>query len=64
VSVTATRVGVVTSRDARFFTCTRCGMVRKVNTSRPTARDNYLCQDCRDVLSYTEKPTERRQYDD
>jgi transcription elongation factor Elf1 len=56
-SVTASRVGVITAREANRFTCTRCGAVKVINVSRrkTTDRRDYLCNDCVSVLTYTRK---------
>ena len=52
MTITATRVGVVSPhRRADHYTCTRCGVRRKVNVSRRVARADYLCIDCIDVLT-------------
>lgn len=61
--ITATHVGVVTTRPANYFACTRCGMVKNVNPRRRKGdaefvavdRRTYTCTDCKIVEALIEK---------
>ena len=64
--VQATHLGIGLARDSNLFTCTRCGIERKVNSRRrknaveddfvPIDRATYKCYDCKWVERLDEKP--------
>ena len=59
MSITATHIGVGLQRSPAEFTCTRCGINRKINSNRRNKdgewvspdRATYQCYECKLVLA-------------